>query len=145
MSRLLLVSSLLALPLFPHSRAPQGDALQRVQWLAGCWEQRSGDRVTVEMWTPARGGVALGHSRTTAGGALRSYEQLKLVAHDGGFDYVAFPLGQREASFRSTTVSDSAFTVENPAHDFPQRIIHRRVGADSLHARVEGPGPIDTA
>lgn len=29
-------------------------------------------------------------------------------------------------------------TFENPAHDFPRRIIHRRVGADSLVARVEG-------
>jgi uncharacterized protein DUF6265 len=35
-------------------------------------------------------------------------------------------------------VSDSAVTFENPSHDFPQRIIYRRRGADSLLARVEG-------
>ncbi len=42
------------------------------------------------------------------------------------------------AEFTSTAVSDSAVTFENPAHDFPQRIIYRRRGADSLIARVEG-------
>jgi hypothetical protein len=140
MSRLLLVPLLVATTVVLPPAPPQGAALDRVQWLAGCWEQRRGDRVTVEMWTPARGGLALGHSRTIAGGALRSYEQLKLVAKEGGFDYVALPLGQRETVFGSTAVSDSGFTVENLAHDFPQRIIYRRVGADSLVARVEGPG-----
>ncbi|MGH8854313.1 MAG: hypothetical protein ACREWI_08545 [Telluria sp.] len=29
---------------------------------------------------------------------------------------------------------------ENPAHDFPQRIIYRRVGDTGLHARIEGKG-----
>lgn len=29
-------------------------------------------------------------------------------------------------------------TFENLAHDFPQRVIYRRAGADSLIARVEG-------
>jgi hypothetical protein len=33
---------------------------------------------------------------------------------------------------------DGAITFSNPAHDFPQRIIYRRAGADSLHARIEG-------
>jgi hypothetical protein len=33
---------------------------------------------------------------------------------------------------------------ENPAHDFPQRIIYRRLSPDSLVARIEGPGPNNT-
>jgi hypothetical protein len=31
--------------------------------------------------------------------------------------------------------------VSDPAHDFPQRVIYRRAGADSLVARVEGTTP----
>jgi hypothetical protein len=38
----------------------------------------------------------------------------------------------------SIAVSDSAVTFEHPTHDFPQRVIYRRRGADSLLARVEG-------
>ena len=42
------------------------------------------------------------------------------------------------AEFASTAVSDTAVVFENLAHDFPQRIIYRRRGADSLVARIEG-------
>jgi hypothetical protein len=54
--------------------------------------------------------------------------------------YTAIPSGQSETHFRSTTVSVSEVVFENRAHDFPQVIRYRRVGADSLVARVEGPG-----
>jgi hypothetical protein len=118
----------------------QDAGLDRVRWLAGCWEQRQGDRVTIEMWMAPAGGMMLGGSRSVAGGVTHSYEQLRLEARAGRLAYVALPSGQREATFTSTAVTDSGFTVENPAHDFPQRIIYRRRGVDSLAARVEGPG-----
>jgi uncharacterized protein DUF6265 len=54
--------------------------------------------------------------------------------------YTATPSGQAAAAFRSTDVSESSFTVANPAHDFPQRIGYNRRGADSLIAWIEGPG-----
>ncbi len=58
----------------------QGGPLERVRWLAGCWELRSGARVTLEMWMPPDAGLMLGASRTTVGGAVREYEQLRLAA-----------------------------------------------------------------
>jgi hypothetical protein len=85
--------------------------------------------------------MALGASRTVIAGVPREYEQLRLVAREGKLEYVARPGGQSETTFTSTEVSDSVFTVENPGHDFPQRIIYRRRGPDSLVARIEGPGP----
>jgi hypothetical protein len=115
--------------------------LDQLRWLAGCWEQRSGQRVTLEMWMPPAGDLMLGASRTVAGGATREFEQLRLQAQGDRLVYTALPSGQREASFESTQISDSSLTVENPAHDFPRRIAYRRRGADSLVARVEGPGP----
>ncbi|MGH2610654.1 MAG: DUF6265 family protein, partial [Tepidiformaceae bacterium] len=38
----------------------QDDGLDRVRWLAGCWELRRGARVTLEMWMPPAGGLMLG-------------------------------------------------------------------------------------
>lgn len=118
--------------------------LARLAWLGGCWERRSAQRVTVEMWMPPDGNLMLGASRTVADGITVEYEQLRIHAAGDTVVYTALPSGQREASFRSTQVSDSGFTVENPAHDFPQRIIYRRRGADSLVARIEGPSPSGT-
>ena len=121
------------------ARAPEPPA-----WLAGCWEQRTGNRESLEMWMAPAGGMMLGSSRTVAGGKVREYEQLLLKAEGGKLVYTASPSGQATVSFTSTAVSDSSFTVENPQHDFPQRIIYRRRGADSLVARIEGPGPSGT-
>lgn len=73
--------------------------------------------------------------------AVRAFEHLRLHAREGRLTYTAIPSGQRETAFVSTTVSDTVLVFENPQHDFPQRIAYRRVGADSLSARVEGPGP----
>jgi hypothetical protein len=109
-------------------------------WLAGCWELRQGATRGVEMWMPPDGGLMLGASRTTVDGRVREYEQLRLDLAGDTLVYTASPSGQSAAAFRSTDLSESGFTVANPAHDFPQRIGYRRHGADSLIAWIEGPG-----
>lgn len=126
--------------LFGVSDLVHQGGIDRVGWLAGCWELRQGGRVTLEMWMPPDGGMMLGASRTTADGVTREYEQLRLGVEGDRLIYTARPSDQPEASFRSEQVTDSSFTVANPTHDFPQRIGYRRRGADSLLAWIEGSG-----
>ncbi len=133
------LAAVIAAPAAAQSPAPS--RLEPVRWLAGCWELRTPRRTTLEMWMPLDGGLMLGASRTVAGGAVREFEQLRLAARGDTVVYTALPSRQQQTEFRGTEVSDSGFTVENLAHDFPQRIIYRRRGADSLVARIEGPGP----
>lgn len=112
--------------------------LDRAGWLAGCWELRRGERVTVEMWMAPAGGLMLGASRTTVGTALREWEQLRISAAGDTLVYTANPSGQAQASFRTPLpAAGDTLTFENLAHDFPQRIRYVRRGADSLVARVE--------
>ena len=129
------MSLVLALPL-----ALLAQTVSPPAWLAGCWQQRTGTRETLEMWMAPAGGLMLGASRTLVNGTVREYEQLRITVDSGRLVYTASPSGQQTASFTSTAVTDSSFTVENPQHDFPQRVIYRRRGADSLIARIEG-GP----
>lgn len=114
--------------------------LDQVRWLAGCWQLERGARTGFEMWMPPAGGVMMGASRTVAEGRVVEWERLELSEKDGHLVYTSLPSGQSQASFTSTLVTDSSFTVENLQHDFPQRIIYRRRGSDSLVARIEGPG-----
>lgn len=118
----------------------QSGALARAGWLAGCWEAGTGNRVTLEMWMPPAGGLMIGGSRTVAGGAARAFEHLRLRAMDDRLVYTAIPSGQQETAFTSVVVSDTLLVFENLEHDFPQRIIYRKQGADSVVARAEGPG-----
>ena len=128
----------------PAVTTAQSGPLMRANWLAGCWELRVPNRVTLEMWMPPLGDLMLGASRTTVGTATTEFEQLRLKAEGDRLVYTSIPSRQREASFSSIAVSDTLLVFENTAHDFPQRIIYRRRGADSIIARIEGPGPNGT-
>jgi hypothetical protein len=85
-----------------------------------------------------KGESMLGMSRTVRGDSLIEYEQLRIGARAGHAVYFAAPSGQKPSEFTAASVSDTLVTFENPQHDFPQRIIYRRRGADSLIARIEG-------
>jgi hypothetical protein len=119
----------------PH-QAPNG--AQRLGWLAGCWERSNGAMIIEEQWMRPRGGAMLGMSRTTRRDTVVEFEQLRIFDRAGRTVYAAAPSGQAPAEFETAVTSDSLVTFENPAHDFPQRIIYRRRGADSLIARIEG-------
>lgn len=123
----------------PRAQVAAG-GLEQVRWLAGCWEMQRGARSTIEMWMAPAGGLMLGASRTVADGKVVEFERMQLAEREGRLVYTALPSGQSEATFTSVAVSEAGFTVENLQHDFPQRISYRRIGTDSLVARIEGPG-----
>lgn len=125
-----------SLVLGPPPAAAQG--VDQVGWMAGCWQRSTGRRVVEEQWMRPRGGLMLGAGRTVHGDSLVEYEQVRLLQRAGRLVYAAAPAGQPPAEFESIAVSDTAVTFENLAHDFPQRIIYRRRGTDSLVARIEG-------
>lgn len=120
------------------SSTDPGARVTQVAWLAGCWEQAAGPRLVEEQWTRPRGGLMLGSGRTVRADTLVEYEQTRIFERGGRLVYGANPSGQAPAEFESTELSDSSVTFENPTHDFPQRVIYRRRGADSLIGRVEG-------
>lgn len=126
---------------FGSSVEAQDATLERARWLSGCWELRSENRLTVEMWMPPAGSMLIGGSRTVVNGTVREFEHLRITSGGGTLTYIALPSGQNETAFEAREISDSAIVFENLAHDFPQRIIYRRRGADSIVARIEGPGP----
>jgi hypothetical protein len=125
----------------PPAPSEGSAAVQRLSWLAGCWRRQSGAGATVveEQWMTPRAGFMLGISRTVRGDSMVvEYEQLRILQRAGRAVYHAEPSGQAPTDFEAASTSDSLVVFENAAHDFPQRIIYRRRGADSIVARVEG-------
>jgi hypothetical protein len=123
----------------PAAHAQQTPATaDRLGWLAGCWVARSGARVVEEQWMRPRGGSLLGMSRTVAADSAVAHELMRIVDRGGGLVFQAHPSGQAPAEFPAVEAGPERAVFADPAHDFPQRIVYRRVGADSLVARVEG-------
>ena len=105
-------------------------------WLAGQWTSEAGEGWTEEDWTPPRGGVMLGHSRSGRGDLLREFEFLRIAAGpDGGLAYLAQPQGRAPVAFRMVRHDGASATFENAAHDYPQRIVYVRTG-DTLTATI---------
>ena len=113
--------------------------LERLGWLAGCWAAEKGEAGSVEHWLPLAGGTMLGIGRTVRNGRTVEHEfmQIRLNA-EGQPVFIAQPSRQKEATFVATSIDERAVTFENPAHDFPQRVIYRAVGESGLAARIEG-------
>lgn len=130
--------ALLTLGTTISSTAAAQRSLGSLQWFVGCWEATRGTTRTIERWrAPAQNEMA-GDSRTIANGADRQSEKLRLFARGDTIVYEATPSGQLRTEFRTTTVGPEEVVFSNPAHDFPQRIVYRKVGNDSLVARIEG-------
>jgi hypothetical protein len=113
-------------------------AIKDVAWISGCWDLTRNARHVAETWTPAEGGTMMGISRTVNNGKTSEWEFLIIREGGKGLEYVAKPSRQPETTFTSTRVSANEVVFENPAHDFPKKIVYKRDG-DSLIAAIEGP------
>lgn len=131
---------LLAVALVPRiAHAQRMNVVNHLGWIAGCWKQAGANgRVVDEQWMAPNGNTMLGMSRTVRGDSLIEYEQLRIFERGGKAVYHAAPSGQPEAEFTAAAVGDTIVVFENPQHDFPQRIIYRKRGPDSVIARIEG-------
>jgi hypothetical protein len=117
-------------------------ALKDLAFMAGCWRGDSeGGAVIDEYYTPPSANMILGVSRYTKGERTVSYE-FSTISLRGDSDLVLTPRpeGQTPADFNLTRLAPGLAVWGNPKHDFPQVISYRRLGKDSLVARIEGPG-----
>jgi hypothetical protein len=114
------------------------DSIGRLEWLAGCWEQRGPDRLTQEHWMAPLGKSMIGMSRTVTSDATVAWELLRIEESDGTLILIAAPSGQREARFAQIELTESGVAFENPEHDFPQRIEYRHGRDGSLVGRISG-------
>jgi hypothetical protein len=112
--------------------------IDQMAWLKGCWVQAKPNGSVEELWMTPGGGVMLGMGRTVRDGKLREYEFVRIVEADGSLAYMAEPSGQEKATFPLKSLAADEAVFENTAHDFPQRVIYRRLGPDAVTGRVEG-------
>jgi hypothetical protein len=125
-----------------HRQASGEPGIEQLGWISGCWVYTSPRVFIEELWTRPAGGTMLGVSRTLrrtpTGDSTMAWEFIRVYARGTDLVYAAQPHNQPAAEFMSEQVSDSVVVFANPAHDYPQRIIYRKAGKDSLRARVEG-------
>lgn len=116
----------------------QGRSIGDMQWLVGCWERAQPNGRIVESWSAPASGVMAGISTSIRDTTRRVTERLRLFYRGDTLIYEASPARQPRNEFKSTKIASDELVFADPEHDFPQKIVYRRIGADSLLARVEG-------
>ncbi|MFN7936672.1 MAG: DUF6265 family protein [Bryobacteraceae bacterium] len=113
--------------------------VQSLGWFAGCWEMRNpaGTFSIEEMWTKPAGESLLGMGRTIRNGKTLFTEFQRIAVENGKLTYFARIGTKGATSFPLVKMTDSEVVFENPTHDFPQRVIYRKVQG-GLFARIEG-------
>jgi len=137
--------SLLALSPFAPARVRAASEPSRAAprvadlgWLSGCWAAEGGEPGSGETWTSPAGGTMLGLSRTVRSGRTVAWEFLEIrESGESGLILVAHPSGQERTVFELLRVGDEEIVFENPEHDFPQRVLYRKLDPDRLLGRAE--------
>ncbi|MBA3676889.1 MAG: hypothetical protein H0W74_05730 [Sphingosinicella sp.] len=108
-------------------------------WLAGAWVSENDEGWVEEQWTDARGGTMLGTNRSGKGEKATGYEYMRIAADDrGAIQFWGSPSGAPPVAFPLVSIKDREATFENPAHDYPTRIVYR-LEKDVLVGTVSGP------
>lgn len=116
--------------------------LKPLSWMLGDWAMEYPDGLLTETWTMGNDSVWEGRSSfISKEGRNMMTENIQLIARGSKVVYLPTVSNQNDGkpvSFEATLVSDSLAVFENPAHDFPQRIIYRHLADSILEARIEG-------
>lgn len=103
-------------------------------WLVGTWQE---DSKSYELWRKD-GDSLFGESHQIKDGNKVVSESMKLIKKGNDFFYVLDAIGpQGPVEFKITSLDENSFVAKNPVHDFPQKIIYKRMDEHHLQAFVQ--------
>ena len=133
-------TALLWMLLFASCAAMAQPAPARVSslaWMTGTWTQSSEREMVSESWLGPANGLMVATNLSTWPSGKKTFEFLRIADTADGFSYYASPGGRPPVEFKMTELTGQRVVFENPAHDFPRRILYWRDG-EALMARTEG-------
>jgi hypothetical protein len=136
MKHRILSFALLSIAIAPTSAAARG--VDDLAWLAGSWAGDSAGTRIEEHWMAPLGGQMVGMHRDVVGGRAVSFEFFRIASDSAGVAYLSSPRGRPATRFGLAESGPRRVVFENPAHDFPQRILYWLDPRGRLHARIEG-------
>jgi len=120
----------------PSGTAPK---ISELAWLSGDWQTAPGGRARIEEhWTVPAGGTMIGMGRTVVGDKTAEFEFLRIEQRGDDIYYVANPNANcPQTDFKLTRLAGQEVIFENPAHDYPKRVMYRKNSDGSLVASID--------
>lgn len=111
------------------------------KWILGNWENISNEADFREIWTQKNDSVFIGKSFVTVKNDTVFNEKIDLLERNDSLFYIVSVENQNNEKpvfFYLTQSSKNELIFENPKHDFPNKIIYKKINQDSIIARIEG-------
>jgi hypothetical protein len=122
--------------------AQPNSQLKKFSFLIGLWSLNTQKGKIIEKWDwdKTTGLSGAGYSISTSGDSTL-LETISL--HQSGNEVFYTPTGYQEGnrstvSFKLVSDDKGTFIFENKNHDFPQRIVYRKISENELLAWIEG-------
>ena len=106
-------------------------------WMSGSWTHEQDGVVTRETWLAPLGGTMSGAGQTNRPGRPARSEFMTITVEPAGLTFTAYVDGHPPTPFVAIASDPGSAVFENKGHDFPQRVMYRRCGAN-LCAGIEG-------
>jgi hypothetical protein len=125
--------------------SPKDSAISKLAWMVGAWRCADTAEPVEEHWSDSRNGVMLGMCRIGPDAERALYEIILIEEKEGApvmsirhFRKGLIERDKKIAAFKLTKCSDKEAVFEDPANDFPSRLIYRASTPDRLLIRLEG-------
>lgn len=123
------------------SKRTKASPSAKVEWLCGEWESINGGERFVESWKKNDNNNLTGTGKMEINGKTVFFEKLRVEMRGNDLYYIPVVKDQnagKVVEFKLIKSDKKELIFENSAHDFPQQIIYRKIGTDSLCAIVQG-------
>lgn len=121
------VAFILSCSFVPAAAFALSDAPEMPTWMTGAWVHEGKEEWADEYWTPLRGDMMIGASRSGKDEKLNFWEQMRIQKEDDGAVVLWAVSGdQKPVRFEATMSAENSIVFENAEHDYPQRIHYWR-------------------
>lgn len=108
---------------------------QEFNWLIGTWQE--GQKKSFETWEVKDNFLFATAYIVDRSGNKIITEEIKLIKKEKDFFYVPDVAGPQGAiEFRITSFGETSFVAENPEHDFPKKIVYKKINEGELVATI---------
>lgn len=120
---------------------PRYELLRQASWLLGSWQHQMSEGTITEEWKSMNDSVFSARSFFVSGTDTSAGETITLEQRGKELYYIPVVKNQNEGkpiTFRLSSGAGDELTFENPEHDFPQKIVYKKLREDSMLTEVSG-------
>ena len=113
----------------------------KLRAITGTWSMETKRGMVYEHWYDKDDSTLLGKSYKLNGSDTVLLEEVQLIRKATGIFYIPVVQGQNDGQpvvFTLVNTDKETYIFDNPAHDFPQRIIYQLPKNEQMHAWIEG-------